>query len=551
MDSLNFSAGAAWVNIGDSGSLTVRSNVNTNALAFGTGNIFFTGTGSGGSLTFATGAFAMQGAGTVTYQVTGSSPNTITFNGGALGESGGTANIVNTSTNGTLAVNLDAHGSPYTVTLNNLTLNSGTSNDTVSLGSNSTLLLAGTSSISGVISGSGNLIFNSGGSLTLSGINTYTGSTTVSAGSLILSTGGSIAGSSGVAISSGATFDISSTTSGASIQSVTGSGNINLGSKTLTLTPSSADIFSGAITGSGGNLIVATTGSSTLTLTGANTYSGSTTVSSGTLALTGTGSIANSSLTVATSSTFDISGTTSGATVQGLSGAGTVTLGSQALTVNESPSSTTTTFSGNIGGSGGSLIKTGPGTLILTGSNNYTGGTTVSAGVLQGNTTSLQGNITDNGTVIFDQSTTGTYAGVISGTGSVTKINPGTLNLSNANTYTGATTVSVGTVALTGSGSIASSSLTVASGAIFDISAVSGATVQGLSGAGTVTLGSQALTVNESPSAASTTFSGSLNGTGGSLIKTGPGTLILTGSNGYTGETTVSAGVLQGNTTSL
>ena len=155
--------------------------------------------------------------------------------------------------------------------------------------------------------------------------------------------------------------------------------------------------------------------------------------------------------------------------------------------------------------------------------------------------------------MIFDQSTTGTYAGVISGTGSVTKNNTGILNLSNANTYTGATTVSAGTLALTGSGAIASSSsLTVDSGATFDISGTSaGATVQGLSGAGTVSLGSQALTVNESPSATTTTFSGSLNGTGGSLIKTGPGTLILTGSNGYTGGTTVSGGVLQGNTTSL
>ena len=59
--------------------------------------------------------------------------------------------------------------------------------------------------------------------------------------------------------------------------------------------------------------------------------------------------------------------------------------------------------------------------LILTGTNSYAGGTTVSAGTLQGNTTSLQGNIVNNAAVVFDQAATGTYAGAMSGTGSLTK----------------------------------------------------------------------------------------------------------------------------------
>ena len=65
----------------------------------------------------------------------------------------------------------------------------------------------------------------------------------------------------------------------------------------------------------------------------------------------------------------------------------------------------------------GSLTKSGAGTLILTGNNTYAGGTTVSAGTLQGDTTSLQGNILNNANVTFNQTTDGTYAGKMSGSG--------------------------------------------------------------------------------------------------------------------------------------
>ena len=76
------------------------------------------------------------------------------------------------------------------------------------------------------------------------------------------------------------------------------------------------------------------------------------------------------------------------------------------------------------------------GTLILTGANSYSGGTTVSGGVLQGKTTSLQGNILNNAAVVFDQGTAGTYAGNMSGSGALTKTGAGTLILSGTNSYT-------------------------------------------------------------------------------------------------------------------
>ena len=75
----------------------------------------------------------------------------------------------------------------------------------------------------------------------------------------------------------------------------------------------------------------------------------------------------------------------------------------------------------------------------------------MSAGVLQGNSASLQGNILNNASVVFNQSGTGTYAGVISGTGSMTLQGGGVLSLTGNNTYTAATTVNASTLSVNGS----------------------------------------------------------------------------------------------------
>jgi autotransporter-associated beta strand protein len=91
----------------------------------------------------------------------------------------------------------------------------------------------------------------------------------------------------------------------------------------------------------------------------------------------------------------------------------------------------------------GLFVKQGTGALTLSGANTYTGGTYVAAGALQGTTVSLQGNILNLGSLIFDQTGTGTYAGSLAGTGSLLLRGGGSYVFSgNSSTFTGQTTVS-------------------------------------------------------------------------------------------------------------
>lgn len=197
----------------------------------------------------------------------------------------------------------------------------------------------------------------------------------------------------------------------------------------------------------------------------------------------------------------------------------------------------------------GSVSKTGAGTLFLTGANTYSGGTYVNAGTLAGTTTSLQGDIVNNASLVFDQATNGVYSGALSGTGSLTKTGTGTVTLANANSsYTGAVTIDAGTLALSGSGSLATAgSVTIGKGTL-DISATtSGATIKDLLStdtSATVSLGGKNLTVNATSTVA---FSGVISGSGGlNITGKGSGGLILGGNNTYTGATTVSGSLIIG-----
>ncbi|GHU42472.1 hypothetical protein AGMMS50289_07250 [Betaproteobacteria bacterium] len=293
-------------------------------------------------------------------------------------------------------------------------------------------------------------------------------------------------------------------------------------------------------------------------LTGAdNRTSGTTTISAGRLVLSGNASIASpSGVTLSSNAYFDISAISGASTtIKGLHGSGgDVYLGGKNLTIDND---TDNTYNGSIcsGCGGGSLTKTGNGTLTLTGSNNLPNGTTVSNGTLQiGNNTttgSIVGNITTtstNANVTFKRSNNVNYDFIISGSGSLTQAGSGKLTLDDANTYTGVTTISAGTLALGTYGSIAESiGVVIGASGTFDISGISGfgITINGLSGepGSKVNLGYRDLTVTQSTPS---TFAGNITGnTTSNLYKGGAETLTLSGANNSIGSTTINAGTLK------
>ncbi len=402
------------------------------------------------------GGYVKAGAGLVTLSGINTYVGGTTIAGGTLSLLG-SGSLLSTGT-----VNLSTGGSVFNIssittstTIGDL---SGVASSTVNLGSKT--LIFGTATLStpfagNIVGGSGSVVKQGSGTVILTGLNTYSGGTTINAGTLSLSGSGSLLSTGAVSVSSATSvFDISGTTSGTMIGDLSGasSSTVNLGSKTLTFgtaTPSTP--FAGNIIGGGGSIIKQ--GSGTVILTGTNTYSGGTTINAGTLRLSGSGSLFSTGAVNVNSATsvFDISGTTSGTMIGDLSGvaSSSVNLGSKALTFGTATPSTP--FAGNINGGGGSIIKQGSGTAILTGTNSYSGGTTISAGTLQGNTVSLQGNILDNANLVFDQGGAGTYSGSITGTGTLVTQGAGPLNFIGASTLANQVTVSSGTLLINGS----------------------------------------------------------------------------------------------------
>lgn len=370
--------------------------------------------------------------------------------------------------------------------------------------------LSGTQS--GAITGTGSLVKQGNGTLTLTGANSYAGGTTVDGGTLSgssTSLQGDIAAISGV-------VQFNQTAAGTYAGNISGAGSlIKLGAGALTLTGTSTysggtTVTSGTLQGNSSNLQGAIVNNATVVFDQAvaGEYAG---VMSGRGRLTKSG---NGTLTLSAGNQY-----TGGTTVSGGFLAGTVNTVQGNIVNNAHVQLTedgTGTYRGAMSGTG-VFQKLGDGTLTLTGRNSYRGGTTVVAGTLAGSTLSVQGNITNDGAVQFEQTTTGTYSGVMSGSGQLVKVGSGQLTLSGANTYSGGTLVNSGTLV----GNAAS--------------------LQGDIVNGTV------VTFNQSGTG---TYAGVMSGLG-SLIKSGSGTLVLGGINTYTGDTTVSAGTLQGDTSSL
>ena len=170
-----------------------------------------------------------------------------------------------------------------------------------------------------------------------------------------------------------------------------------------------------------------------------------------------------------------------------------------------------------------SFDKTGPGTLILTGDNTYTGETEVVEGTLQigddSENGSLPGDITNNSVLVFHNTTSQSFNGVISGAGSVIKEGDGTLTLTGTNTYRGRTVIDDGVLQLSDNGT-------------FGWDAVVNAAVRQDDEASLVFDFDGARTIPNNIIGA------------GSIMMTGSGTLTLTGNNTFTGETRIDSGSL-------
>ncbi|MFM8508176.1 MAG: beta strand repeat-containing protein, partial [Actinomycetota bacterium] len=508
----------------------------------------------------------------------------------------------------------------------------------ITLGSG-TLTISGSTSTEflGVISDSGSLIQGGSGILTLTGANTYTGATTINSGTITLGASNVLSNSTAVSVAAGATFNLAGNSD--EVGSITGVGTISLGAGTLTSGSAGSTTFSGTITGTGG---IAKSGSSTtLTLATSGTYSGTTTVSEGTLAIShasalgttdgatsvvsgATLSISNG-ITLAEPLTIRGSGVSTGGALRSTSGtntiSGLVTLAeaseiqadANTLTFDVASGSAITgtytlTFDSNTGAivvadpiatSTAGITKTGSGSLTLSAVNTYSGTTTISAGTLTVsgsgslNSGSYSGLIVNGGSLVYSSSATQTLSGAISGSGALTKNTSDTsvLTLSAGNSYTGNTTVSNGVLAISnntalgttaGTTSVATDATLQLSGGIsvaetiyvagdgVTVSAAEVGVIRSLSGANTITgqislqaaseiqvdagsltfdtsaisafIGTYSLTLDAN--SGDITVADPIATSTGTLTKSGTGTLTLQAANTYTGNTTVSAGVV-------
>ena len=406
---------------------------------------------------------------------------------------------------------------------------------------------------------------------------------------------------------------------------------INLGAATRTFTTASNATFGGIV--SNGGLTKAGTGVLTLSGNG-NSYTGTTTVNGGTLLFTRTSALYNgttgswtaANITVGNGATLalHVGGTnefTTGNVTTLLTNLGGLggTVSSNGLQAGSAVAFDTTNASGsnftvadNIANSTGTgsgaigLTKLGTNTLTLSGTNTYTGGTTVNAGTLlltvpsalynntpaswtaanitvaRGATLALgvggagftSGNVDTikaigtastgftNGSFLGLDTSNGdfSYSTAIGNTNGgensvgLVKLGNNILTLSNANTFTGTTTVTTGTLALTNNLALQNSDLDTTGSGVLTFTGASAPTIGALNGSVNLVTkfttgynGVTTLTLNP-VSGVTATYSGVIaNGTM-ALTKTGLGTQILTGANTYSGTTTINAGTLTVNT---
>ena len=259
------------------------------------------------------------------------------------------------------------------------------------------------------LSGLGGLTKTGAGTMTLSGVNSYQGGTTINGGTVAVATDANLgAAAGGLAFGGGTLQFLTGFTTNRTVTLNAGGGTFDTNGNNATL--------AGAIGGAGGLTKV---GVGTMTLSGAGTYLGGTTVNAGTLQAGGTNAFSPfSAFSVASGATLDLASFNQ--TIGSLAGAGAVTLGAATLTTGND--NTSTTFSGGISGTGG-LTKIGTGTLLLTGDQH----------LYRRRPPSTRAALSVNGS-IASSTVTVNAGGMLGGTGMIgsTTINGGTLSPGNS-----------------------------------------------------------------------------------------------------------------------
>ncbi len=481
--------------------------------------------GPGTLIKYSTGVLNLSGADQIAPGALIVNNGTVNDNGGALAAT--TAVLVNSTatTTGTLSVNasdtigsLAGTGANAVVNLNG----AGVVLDTGGLNTSTTY--------AGKITGTGALVKSGTGLMTLTGANSYTGGTTINGGAIIgfAGTGASIVGN----------------------YTINGTGDLVFNQSTLPPGGAQSGTYAGNITGAAtANIQFFGNSATTLTLSGNNSgFLGAMAFGAGNQPIGQGGTVAISSANnLGTGTLFFYDGVLRNTSTLTLGNAIAISNATNGATFN-TDAATTLTLTGGTSGAG-QLVKIGTGTLVLSGSSNHTGGTTVSAGTLQGVAgVGIKGNIVNNATVNIS-GILQTYSGNMSGTGNVVIGTAGTvMAFTGTNTYTGTTTIDAGAeLNWTGTGALSAGSTFIVNGILAGVSPQTN-TIGGLAGTGLVVAPG---TLNIGANNTSTTFSGKF-GTGGffgqttdNINKVGTGTLTLSGTGSVlTGNLGVNAGTL-------
>jgi autotransporter-associated beta strand protein len=347
------------------------------------------------------------------------------------------------------------------------------------------------------VSGIGGLSKSGSGTLTLLGVNAYSGPTTIGEGTLRLGAGGALPSSSRLVLSStgSAMFDINNQLQRVGSLSGGSKSEIALKAGRLTVSQTTPGTFGGVISGAGGSLVKV--GPQTLTLTNANTYSGLTRVPEGVLRL--------------------------GNGISVGSVAGDLEVDAEVVFANP----TTQTYAGTVSGTG-VLTKASEGTLILTASSPFSGTTRINEGTLQLGSEmgqgSLRGTLVNNSAVIANTRTVQVLEAFMTGAGSFVKTGPGVLVVADSNTLTGSTSIQQGRLHIAHRAAFADSKVSPLIGGTLSISQGLHVSLGGLGGnaGGIVDVGTGMITVASGLSVAdlaaalqSGRSNGSWNGTSG------------------------------------